>query len=113
MLAQFVVVLVTAGYFFITADLETGLAALFGGIIALVNTLLLRWNFERAERIAGNSNAQQNLKLLYKTAGLRLFSTIGLFVLALGVLRLPPEPLFIGFVAGLAALLVSRIGFKK
>ena len=111
-LAQSIVLLICAFYFFSSAGSDHGIAALFGGVIALANTLLLRWNFERAERIAGNS-AEKNMRLLYRTAAQRLFLTIGLLVLALGGLKLEPLPVLVGFLAGLAALLVARFGFRK
>ncbi|MDH5183587.1 MAG: ATP synthase subunit I [Gammaproteobacteria bacterium] len=110
--AQLVFITLIAIFYSFTADIHAGIAAIFGGVIALVNTLLLRWNFERAEHFAGN-DAGQNMKLLYRTAAQRLFSTIGLFVIALGVLKLQPLPLLVGFIAGVTALLVARYGFKK
>ena len=111
-LAQLIFVTLLAIFYIATADIHAGIAAIFGGAIALVNTWLLRWNFERAEHFAGN-DAGQNMKLLYRTAAMRLFSTIGLFVIALGILKLEPLPVLVGFITGLTALLVARYGFKK
>ena len=110
--AQSIFLVICALYFFLSAGLNHGIAAIFGGGIALANTLVLRWNFERAGRIAGNS-ADKNLRLLYRTAAQRLFLTIGLLVLALGGLKLEPLPVLVGFLVGLAALLVARYGFRK
>lgn len=110
--AQLVFITLLATVYIFTADIHAGIAAIFGGVIALVNTLLLRWSFERAELIAQN-DAGQNIKLLYRTAAMRLFSTIGLFVIALGVLKLEPLPVLAGFISGLAAQLIARFGFKK
>lgn len=110
--AQLVFITLLATVYIFTTDIHAGIAAIFGGVIALVNTLLLRWNFERAELIAQN-DAGQNIKLLYRTAAQRLFTTIGLFVIALGVLKLEPLPVLAGFITGLAALLIARFGFKK
>jgi ATP synthase protein I len=112
LLAQSIAVILCALYYLLTAGLEHGIAALFGGAVALTNTLVLRWNFERAGRIAGNS-ADKNLRLLYRTAAQRLFLTIGLLALALGGLKLEPLAVLVGFLAGLAALLVARYGFRK
>lgn len=111
-LAQSIVVFLCALYYLLTADLAHGIAAFFGGGVAVANSLVLHWNFERAERIAGNS-ADMNLRLLYRTAALRLFLTIGLLALALGGLKLEPLPVLVGFLMGLAALLVARYGFRK
>jgi len=111
-LAQSLAVILCALYYLLTADLEHGIAALFGGGVALANTLVLRWNFERAGRIAGNS-ADKNLRLLYRTAAQRLFLTIGLLALALGGLKLEPLPVLAGFLLGLVALVVARYGFRK
>jgi ATP synthase protein I len=111
-LAQSIVILLCALVYLLVVDPEHGIAAFFGGAVAFINTQVLRWNFERAERIAGNS-AGKNLRLLYRTAALRLFLTIGLLALALGGLKLEPLPVLVGFLAGLAALLVARYGFRK
>lgn len=110
--AQLIFITLLSIIYIVTVDIHAGVAAIFGGAIALVNTLLLRWNFERAELFAEN-DAGQNMKLLYRTAAMRLFSTIGLFVIALGVLKLEPLPVLAGFITGLAALLIARFGFKK
>ncbi|MBD3669589.1 MAG: ATP synthase subunit I [Gammaproteobacteria bacterium] len=111
-LAQSLTLFICALVFFITDGLGQGMAAAFGGAIALANTLVLRWNFERAEQIAGNS-AGENMRLLYRTAAQRLLLTIGLFTLALGGLKLEPLPVLVGFLAGLAAVLIARFGFRK
>ena len=111
-LAQWVFVALTALFYLNTVGLYAAYAAFFGGFIALVNTWLLRWNFERAERFAGN-DAGQNIWRLYRAVAQRLFSTIALFALALWGLQLEPQPLLLGFMAGLIALFVARYGFKK
>lgn len=110
--AQSIFLLICALAFFLSAGWGHGVAAIFGGFIALANTLVLRWNFERAEQIAGNS-AGKNMRLLYRTAAMRLLLTMGLFVLALGGLKLEPLPVLVGFLAGLAAVLIARFGFRK
>lgn len=111
-IAQSIVITLCALYYLLAVDAKHGIAAFFGGAVALSNSLVLRWNFERAGRIAGN-HADKNLRLLYRTAAQRLFLTIGLLALALGGLKLEPQSLLVGFLAGLAALLVARYGFRK
>ena len=111
-LAQLIFITLLSIIYIVTVDIHSGVAAIFGGAIALVNTLLLRWNFERAEHFAEN-DARQNISLLYRTAAMRLFSTIGLFAIALGVLKLEPLPVLVGFITGLAGLLIARFGFKN
>ena len=75
------------------------LAALYGGGIAVVNTLLLLWHQRRAERLAGD-DAGRNMRILYRCAFERFASTVVLLALGLIWLRLPGPALLGGFVAG-------------
>ncbi len=81
-------------------------AALFGGVAALVNLLLLDWRARRANR-AGALTARQSLQVLYLSALERFASIALLFALGIGFLELEPLPLLLGFIAGLPALLLQ------
>jgi len=80
-------------------------AVLYGGFIAIAGTLILIRSTRRAERTGANPAA--NAALIYGTAISRLATAIGLFAVGFGVLRLPPLPLMLGLLVGLAAQLVS------
>ena len=81
-------------------------AALFGGVAALVNLLLLDWRARRANR-ARALTARQSLQVLYLSALERFVSVALLFALGIGLLDLEPLPLLLGFIAGLPALLLQ------
>jgi len=80
-------------------------AALFGGIIALMNTGLMILHERRAAHRADN-DAQRILKYLYLCVVERLVLTLVLFVVGLVALKLMPLYLLTGFITGqLAAFL--------
>jgi len=106
-----IVVLAAAGvgYYF---ELERGLlAALFGGCITVINVLLLYWHQRRAERVA-RADAGMNLRILVSCAIQRFFATAMLFAFGLGILQLPPLPLFGGFGVALVAQYVGDPNFR-
>jgi len=75
---------------------RAALGAAFGGGIAVVNLLLLRWHAGRADRVAG-TDVGRNMRVLYRAALERFLATVILFALGLGAWTLPPLPLLIGF----------------
>jgi len=75
------------------------LAALYGGVMVMINTLLLLWHSARAERLEQQS-AGQNFRIIVRCAVERLVITVALFALGLGRLGLEPLPLICGFAAG-------------
>jgi len=95
-------VLVGAGYYF-TKGQDAAIAALFGGLIALTNGLLLSWRSYRAEQ-ATDMSAHQSLRVIYTSALERFAAVAGLFYLGMGPLQLVPLPLLVGFIVGMVAL---------
>ena len=93
---------------------ESGWAALFGGLIALVNVHMLCWR-RRQARAARGLDARASLRALYRSALERFFLVAALFAVALGMLNLEPLGLFGGFLSGQAALLFmwSEQGLHK
>ena len=87
------------------------LATLFGGLIAVANTLLQLWHMRRAERIA-KEDAERILQIVYRCAGERLISTIALFLIGLVKLKLNPFGLLIGFIAGQIAVVLTKYLLK-
>jgi ATP synthase protein I len=73
-------------------------AALFGGCIALVNTLLLAWRVRNAGHRAEQSSSRGALTL-YLGAVERFVFTLLAFIAGMGMLKLPPLPMLVAFAA--------------
>ena len=86
-------------------------ASLYGGLIAAANTLLQLWHMRRAERIA-KEDAERILRIVYRCAAERTFSTIALLLIGLVTLKLEPLALLVGFLAGQAAVVLTKYLLK-
>ena len=80
-------------------------AALFGGVVAMVGTLVIAWYGRRAER--AGANMARNAALIYGSAIVRFTTTLALLSVGIAILRLQPLWLFGGFIAGLLAQMVA------
>lgn len=85
--------------FAILSGVDGFLAALYGGVMVIINTLLLLWHSARAERLE-QQDAGQNFRIIVRCALERFVITVALFALGLGRLDLEPLPLISGFAAG-------------
>lgn len=102
---QFILVAILVTGIALLAGTEAFKAALFGGMIALMNTGLMMLHEKRAAKRADN-DAQRILKYVYLCAVERLVLTLVLFVVGLVALKLMPLYLLTGFITGqLAAFL--------
>ena len=101
------VLLASLGFFVASGGFQAG-SACFGGAVAMVNVLLLEWRRTQADR-RGAMTAGQSLRVVYRSVFERLVLVAGLFVLGMGVLRLDPQALLAGFIAGQVALIMSGI----
>jgi hypothetical protein len=105
---QLVLVLLTSVVFLFTSGGFRAGSAGFGGAIALVNVLLLEWRRYQTDK--GRAiNAQQSLRVLYRSALERLLLVTVLLALGLGALALDPLALLTGFAMGQVALLLTGI----
>jgi ATP synthase protein I len=84
------------------------IAALFGGLIVIANTLLQRWHLVSAATSA-KSDASLNLRKAYRCVFERWLLTIVLFVVAFMVLSLSAFPLLVSFIITQFALLIGNI----
>ncbi len=87
------------------------IAALFGGLIVASNTLLQLWHMRRAGRIA-KEDAERILRIVYRCAAERIFSTVALFLIGLVALKLNPLGLLVGFIAGQMAIVLTKYLLK-
>ena len=104
LIIQVIFVLTGAGLGAWQFDGSVARATLFGGLIAVINSLQMLRHLHRAARVAG-FDANQNVKVFYLCAIERLVMTLALFVVGLGILKLAPLPVMSGFILGQLALL--------
>ena len=76
--------------------LAIAIAAVYGGLIAVSNTVLMRWHLLQAAKTAG-ADAGLNLRKAYSCVAQRWVLTFALFTIGFAVLALRPLPLLIGF----------------
>jgi ATP synthase protein I len=107
-LVQLVLVALVAGGFFAFSGWDRAGSALFGGMIALANLLLLEWRHSHTDS-GPVLNASQSIRVLYRSALERMGLVVLLFALGMGVLRLEPLALMTGFIAGQAGLVLTGI----
>lgn len=106
--------LITAVITAVAGDLSgkpVAIAALFGCLIVASNTLLQLWHMRRAERIA-KEDAERILRIVYRCAAERIFSTVALFLIGLVALKLNPLGLLVGFIAGQMAIVLTKYLLK-
>ena len=102
-LVQFVLVMACVIYFQLSRGYEYSLAALYGGAITLITTLVSAWRITVATQISNGTTEQDavpGVAEFYKTAVFRLILTIALLAIGLAGLKLQAMALIIGFVAG-------------
>lgn len=90
------IVLVVTAFFTVWWGVGVMVAATFGALIAVINTLLMRWHIQRAV-ITAKANAEKNLSSAYRCVAERWLVTIMLFAGGLGALKLDGFLLLLGF----------------
>ncbi len=93
--AGLLVVIFLAVFFW--QGLAIAIAAVYGGLIAVSNTVLMRWHLVQAAKTAG-ADAGLNLRKAYSCVAQRWVLTFALFTIGFAVLALRPLPLLIGFI---------------
>ena len=88
------------------------LAALYGSVMVILNTLLLLWHSARAERLE-QQDAGQNFRIIVRCALERFMMTVALFALGLWRLGLEPLALISGFAAGQLLFIIGGIRSNK
>ena len=108
LLTQLFLVALVAGGSYLQVGRSAAQAALFGGCIALVNTLLLGWRVRNAGQRAEQSGARGALTL-YLGAVERFVFTLLAFIVGMGMMKLPPLPMLVAFaVAQLGYWIAAR-----
>jgi hypothetical protein len=105
-ITQLVLVTLAAGGFFAMSGWGRAGAALFGGLVAMGNLLLLEWRRYRTDS-GPVLSASESIRVLYRTALERMGLVVLLFALGLGLLELEPLAMITGFIAGQAGLVFT------
>ncbi len=88
------------------------MAALYGGAVALMSTLLLLWRMRRSNREM-LLEAHQHLWLFYRSGLERFLVVCVLLALGMGPFNLVPVVVLIGFVAGQLAWVFAPLQREK
>lgn len=97
LITQVIVLGILAALFFVLHGTEEALTAVFGGLIALGNTLLQKWRLFRAINIAP-SDTKNDLSKVYRCMIERWIWTFIMFAIGFGLLKLTALALLTGFV---------------
>ncbi len=82
---------------FVWQGVATAIGLFYGAVIAIINTLLMKWHLHRAAYSA-RADAEKNLSKAYRCVVERWLTSLVLFAIGFAVLALLPLPLLIGFV---------------
>jgi ATP synthase protein I len=108
LIAQVVLVLTGFTVGIVQYGKPVAVALMFGGLMTVINTLLLARCMTRAEKIA-SKDPGKNLKLIYLCAAQRLLMTVVLFGVGIGLLKMKPLPLLLGFMLGQVAHFLNGV----
>lgn len=105
------ITVLVAAVFMVMGGLWPGIAAFYGGLVAMTLTWLLK------RRVSGVAQAAQvspgkSMMLLYLGVVQRFLLVLALFALALGVLKLDPLASIVGFGLGQLGYVISRVSHK-
>ncbi|GAB4347154.1 MAG: hypothetical protein Kow006_06570 [Gammaproteobacteria bacterium] len=103
LVTQVVLTIAVAAFYFALKGGESAVAALFGGVIALTSSGILAWRARKTEQ-GKVLNAHQSMRVLIRSMLERYAAVAVLFGLGMGVLKLAPLPMLIGFAVCLSAL---------
>ncbi len=87
-------------------------AAVYGGAIALLTTLLQMWQASRINRVAG-LDIGHNMRFLYRSWLERIVLIAAFLAVGIVLLRLNVPALIIGFVTGQAAVVIEGLSTGK
>lgn len=109
---QVVLLVVTSLIILCYQDISIVSAYLYGGSIAITNSLLQRWHLIGSAKHA-KSDASMNLRKAYRCVLERWVLTISMFAIGFGVLALSASYLMAGFIVTQLALLFGNLNRAK
>lgn len=95
---QGLLILLATGLYFGLKGWQPAVAALFGGLIALLNTLVSAHRLARASETAAQ-DPKRGMMELYIGAVIRFVATPGLIAVGIVLLELDPVAIIVGFAA--------------
>lgn len=104
---QVITLVITSLIIFLWQGYGASIAYLYGGGIAVVNTLLQRWHLYAAAKFAG-ADASKNLGRAYRCIAERWALTILLFAIGFVVIE-PPIMLLAGFIVAQIVVLFGNL----
>ena len=107
-LAQVGLVVVAASISSLEQGTDFVLALLFGGGVTIAGTLVSAWRLKVATEAVEETGPAVNTAEFYKAMILKFLLVMGLLALGLGVLKLTPLAVILGFVVAQAGYLFSR-----
>jgi ATP synthase protein I len=96
LIIQIILIALVVVGFHLQQGQAVALSALFGGSIALVNTLLLAWGVRRAGQTAEKNGTRGALTLYLGAIERFVFTLVG-FLVGMGTLKLSPVPMLTSF----------------
>lgn len=110
--SQMAVALAVASVIYgITGTAQLAIAVLSGGVVSVLNGVLLAWRMSRAALHSAHE-AHLQLRLMYFYAAERLLAVVALLGICVAALKFSPLAVLGGFVMGQAALLAARLFLK-
>ena len=108
LVCQAVITALVVVTFIFIGGLRSGIAAFYGGMVAITLTWLLKHRVGSVVQAAGLSPGKSML-LLYLGVVQRFLLVLALFALALGILKLDPLASIVGFGLGQLGYMISRV----
>lgn len=108
LISQAVITVLVVMTFMFVDGLRSGIAAFYGGMVAMTLTWMLKRRIGGVVQAAQSSSGKSML-LLYLGVVQRFLLVLALFALALGVLKLDPLASIVGFGLGQFGHIVSRV----
>ncbi|CAH9019948.1 ATP synthase subunit I [Candidatus Nitrosacidococcus sp. I8] len=104
LVAQLFLLVLVVSLFLVIKGINYSLAAGYGGVIALVNSIIMTWRVEKMSKKARSENFP------YQGSGSSFLSTLILMGIGMGLLKLDPLSLLFGF--GIAYLGYIYLGYQ-
>jgi ATP synthase protein I len=108
---QLIIIIISAVPAFFVVNLLAAKAVAFGGLIALVNALLLNWRMRWGEQHI-EADASWHFRQAFRSLIERLVVAATLFAVGLKLLKLVPLAMLTGFVLGQLAWIAAPIWVK-
>ena len=102
---QLAIMLLSVAYFF---TIDAGFSAFYGGMISLINTLLVNRHTQKCEKDA-SMNAQTSVTMIAVSVITRMMMVIGLILIGFLLLELNSEALILGLIFGLIGFLIDKV----